>query len=318
MKILIAEDDQVSRRVLEAHLGKWGYQVLSARDGNEAWQILQSAEPPRLAILDWMMPGMDGIELCRRVRLEGREPYTYIILLTALSGEENLCIGMDAGADDYLTKPFRGNELRVRLRAGRRIVDLQDELIAAREALRIKAAHDPLTGLWNHEEIISTLQREMARAKRGGRLVAAVMADIDHFKLVNDSFGHMAGDAVLRAVSNRMIERVRPYDAVGRYGGEEFLVVLPGCDGEGAAALAERLRLCICRAPMDTPEGQIPVTISLGVAVSCAEESDAGLLVRAADRALYRAKEKGRNCVEVGFTGEPGFPVQLPSSPRRS
>ena len=312
MKILIAEDDQVSRRVLEAHLGKWGYQVLSARDGNEAWQILQSADAPRLAILDWMMPGMDGIELCRKVRQEGHEPYTYIILLTALSGEENLCTGMDAGADDYLTKPFRVNELRVRLRAGRRIVDLQDELIAAREDLRIKAAHDPLTGLWNHEEIIAALQRELARAKRGGRSVAAVMADIDHFKLVNDSFGHMAGDAVLRAVSNRMIVHMRPYDAVGRYGGEEFLVVLPGCDGENAAALAERLRLCICRSPMDTPEGQIPVTISLGVAVSCGEESDAGLLVRAADRALYRAKEKGRNRVEVGFTGELGIPGAAP------
>ena len=310
MRILIAEDDQVSRRLLEVHLGKWGYEVVAARDGNEAMQILDSGAAPRLAILDWMMPGLDGTELCRRVRAGVREPYTYIILLTALSGEENLLSGMDAGADDYLTKPFKVNELRVRLRAGRRIIDLQDELIAAREALRIKAAHDPLTGLWNHEEIIANLQRELARGKRGGKVVGAIMADIDHFKQVNDCYGHMAGDAVLRAVADKMLLRMRPYDSVGRYGGEEFLIVLPGCDGENLAALAERLRQSICSAPVDTSEGALPVTISLGVVVSSGEETDAGVLIRAADQALYRAKGKGRNCVEVGHleTAPPAGP----------
>lgn len=299
MRILIAEDDRVSRRILEVQLAKWGYHVVSARDGIEAWQILSSDAAPRIAILDWMMPGLDGTELCRRVRAEGKEPYTYLIMLTALSGEENLCAGMDAGADDYLTKPPRVNELRVRLRAGRRIVDLQDELIAAREALRIKAAHDPLTGLWNHEEIIDNLQRELVRVNRGGKPVGAIMADIDHFKQVNDRYGHVTGDAVLRAIAGRMLQRMRPYDAVGRYGGEEFLIVLPGCDGENAAALADRLRLSICNTPMATPEGEIPITISLGIVVCNGGESDAGVLIHAADRALYRAKEKGRNRVEV-------------------
>jgi two-component system, cell cycle response regulator len=299
MKILIAEDDHVSRRLLEAHLGKWGYQVVAARDGDEAWAILSAPDAPRLAILDWMMPGMDGTELCTRVRKEGQEPYTYLILLTALSGEENLCIGMDSGADDYLTKPFKVNELRVRLRAGRRIVDLQDELIATREALRIKAAHDPLTGLWNHEEIIDCLRRELARARRNGKLVSAIMVDIDHFKLVNDTFGHQAGDAVLRAVADKMHLRMRTYDSVGRYGGEEFLVVLPGCDGENAMALAERLRQSICAVPVATTEGAIAVTISLGVADSSAEDTDAIALIRAADQALYRAKGNGRNRVEL-------------------
>jgi two-component system, cell cycle response regulator len=301
MRILIAEDDKVSRRLLEVHLGKWGYEVVSACDGNEAWRILDSGAAPRLAILDWMMPGLDGSELCRRVRLAGKEPYTYIILLTALSGEENLCAGMDAGADDYLTKPLRVNELRVRLRAGRRIVDLQDELIAARESLRVKAAHDPLTGLWNHEEIISNLQRELARGRRAGNPVGVIMADIDHFKQVNDRFGHMAGDAVLRALADKMLLRMRSYDAVGRYGGEEFLIVLPGCDGENLAALAERLRWSICSVPVDTPEGDIPVTLSLGTVVSRVGECDAGALIRAADQALYRAKSLGRNRVEVGL-----------------
>jgi len=304
VKILIADDDQVSRRLLEVHLDKWGYQVVTARDGDEAWRLLQDPDPPRLAILNWMMPGLEGTELCRRVRGQGEEPYIYIILLTALSGEENLCAGMDAGADDYLTKPFRVNELRVRLRAGRRIIDLQDQLIAARERLRIKAAHDPLTGLWNHEEIISTLERELARASRGGEQVAAIMADIDHFKLVNDGFGHLAGDAVLRRVADKMLERIRPYDAVGRYGGEEFLVVLFGCDGKSALALAERLRLSVCRAPIDTAEGVIPVTISLGVALSGAGLQESLALIRAADQALYRAKEKGRNRVEISMGGK--------------
>jgi two-component system, cell cycle response regulator len=299
MRILIAEDDRVSRRLLEVHLGKWGYHVVSARDGVEAWEILSSDAAPRIAILDWMMPGLDGTEICRRVRSEGKEPYTYLILLTALTGEANLCAGMDAGADDYLTKPLRLNELRVRLRAGRRIVDLQDELIAAREGLRIRASHDPLTGLWNHEEVIDSLQRELVRVNRGGKPVGVIMADIDHFKQVNDRYGHMTGDAVLRAVAGRMLQRMRPYDTVGRYGGEEFMIVLPGCDGENAGALADRLRMNICSAPMHTPERDIPITISLGVVVCSGGESDAGVLIHAADRALYRAKEKGRNRVEV-------------------
>jgi len=302
MRILIAEDDAVSRRLLEAHLKRWGYEVIAAHNGSEAWQILNSPDAPRLAILDWMMPGLDGIELCRRVRQQGGEPYTYIILLTALAGEENLCAGMDAGADDYLTKPLKVNELQVRLRAGRRIVELQDQLIAAREALRVKASHDPLTGLWNHEEIIACLERELARAKRSEQPVAVVMADIDHFKMVNDRYGHMAGDVVLRAVAEKLLLRMRPYDYIGRYGGEEFLVVLSGCSEENALALAERLRLIICREPVDTPEGLIQVTMSLGVAVSNSGNDTASALIRAADRVLYRAKDLGRNRVEAAWS----------------
>jgi diguanylate cyclase (GGDEF)-like protein len=300
MKILIAEDDTVSRRILEVHLTKWGYEVVPARDGNEAWQILQTADAPRLAILDWMMPGMDGVEVCRRVRKDAKEPYTYLILLTTLNGEEDIVNGMNAGADDYLGKPYNANELQVRLRAGRRIVDLQEELIAAREVLRAKASHDPLTGLWNHEEILRILERELARGEREGTRVGVIMADLDHFKLVNDTYGHLAGDAVLRMTASRMYSLMRPYDAVGRYGGEEFLFVLPGCNQDGAAVMAERIRLHIGSDQMNTPEGMIPVTVSLGVAVDCGEgKQDAGTLVQKADLALYRAKEKGRNRVET-------------------
>lgn len=299
MRILIAEDDPVSRRLLEARLVRWGYEVVVTRDGDEAWNYLASDAAPKLAILDWMMPGLDGVELCRRVRSKGREPYTYIILLTALHGEDDLVTGMEAGADDYLTKPFNANELRVRLRAGRRIVEQQEELIAAREALRVKASHDPLTGFWNHEEILLILERELARCSRDGEHVGVVMADLDHFKRVNDLWGHLAGDAVLRGAASRMLAIMRPFDAVGRYGGEEFLFVLPGCCRKEAAAIAERVRAQVGGAPLDTPEGLIAVTISLGVAVGGREHPDANALVKGADQAMYRAKEAGRNRVAV-------------------
>lgn len=299
MRILIAEDDPVSRRLLEAKLVKWGYDVVVTCDGDEAWAALRSEDTPQLAILDWMMPGVDGVEICRRIRKEAREPYTYIILLTALHRDEDIVTGMEAGADDYITKPFKANELQVRLRAGRRIIDLQNELIEAREALREQATHDPLTGLWNHEEILRIMERELSRAEREGGSVSVVMADLDHFKKVNDSYGHMAGDAVLRLTSRTMLSMMRGYDSIGRYGGEEFLIVLPGCDREGAAAFAERLRLRIECDAIDVPEGMIRVTSSLGVVTfSKGQERDMTALVKSADSALYRAKGKGRNRVE--------------------
>ncbi len=305
MRILIAEDDPATRRILDSKLARWGYEVLVTRDGNEAWLALETEDPPRLAILDWMMPGVDGVELCRRVRRKGGDLYTYIILLTARQDEEDIVTGMEAGADDYITKPFKAGELRVRLRAGRRIIELQNELIEAREVLREKATHDPLTGLWNHEEILVILDRELSRAERDNGCVSVIMADLDHFKTVNDTHGHLAGDVVLRLASRRMLSLVRDYDSIGRYGGEEFLIVLPGCDGVSALDLAERLRLSICGAGMDTADGMIPVTISLGVAMSgkwsfCNPEG----LVRTADLALYRAKANGRNRVEIASGSE--------------
>jgi diguanylate cyclase (GGDEF)-like protein len=299
VKILIAEDDPVSRRILEAKLVKWGYEVLVTSNGDEAWRALQSDDAPTLAILDWMMPGMDGVEICRRVRKDDREPYTYIILLTSLHRDEDLVTGMEAGADDYITKPFKASELKVRLRAGRRIIDLQNELIEAREALREQATHDPLTGLWNREEILRILKSELSRAEREDDHVSIIMADLDHFKTVNDSYGHMAGDAVLRLTTRRMISLLRDYDNIGRYGGEEFVIILPGCDRDSAVAFAERVRLCIGNENLDIPEGIIPLTISLGVATRSREKRyDIDSLIQAADQALYRAKENGRNRVE--------------------
>jgi len=300
LKILIAEDDPAFRQLLEDTLARWGYDVVVSRDGNEACRVLQSENAPQLAILDWKMPGMEGIDICRAIRKNAEGYYHYIILLTSQQSDEDLVIGMEAGADDYIIKPFKYNELRVRLRAGRRIIELQNDLLAAREILRAKAAHDSLTGLLNHEEILGVLDRELARAERDGVCASIIMIDIDHFKKINDTYGHIAGDAVLRLTARKMHSMMRAYDSIGRYGGEEFLVILPECCPECAVAFAERLRRCISSEKMDTTEGLIPVSISLGVAASNGEKrADGQTLVRAADAALYKAKENGRNRVET-------------------
>jgi two-component system cell cycle response regulator len=299
MQILIAEDDPVSRRVLQVTLEKWDYQVVAACDGAQAWELLQEAGAPRLAILDWMMPGLSGPEVCANLRRQAKEPYTYLLLLTARTQKQDLVEGMEAGADDYITKPFDAQELKVRLRAGRRILDLQAELVAAREALREQATHDPLTCLWNRTSIMEILTREMAKAEREGASVGVIMADLDHFKQINDTFGHQAGDAVLREAAKRMQASMRSYDAVGRYGGEEFLIVLPGSTHSSAGHLAERLRTAISREPIRLGERSLAFTISLGVSRSIPGEGmRPEWVIRAADEALYRAKDLGRNRVE--------------------
>ena len=302
MRILIAEDDPAFRQLLQKMLKEWGYQVTVAQDGIEACQVLLSENAPKLAILDWKMPGMEGTQICRKVRKEVLEPYVYLILLTSQQRDEDLVIGMEAGADDYIIKPFKLNELRVRLRSARRLIEVQEELLAARELLKIKASHDSLTGLLNREEILGILDRELARSERDGLSVSVIMADIDHFKKVNDSYGHLTGDVVLRVTAGKMHAMMRSYDSIGRYGGEEFLVVLSECYGDSAVAFAQRLCDSIGGAPVDTPEGLIPVTVSLGVATSDSDKRlNAHSLLKAADAALYLAKEKGRNRVEVAL-----------------
>lgn len=297
MRVLVAEDNPVFQSMLKTMLTKWGYQAVIARSGTEAWQVLESQQAPRLAVLDWMMPGMDGLEICRRIRSANREPYIYILLLTARTESQDLIEGMDAGADDYLTKPFNAHELRVRLHAGRRILDLQEELLKAREALREQATRDGLTTLLNRNCILETLDDEIARGARAGQPVSVLMADLDRFKSVNDTLGHLAGDAVLREAARRLKSAARRYDSVGRYGGEEFLVVLPGCNAADAAIQAERMRAAICAAPFATPTCPVMVTASLGVA--CSSDCLPDTLVREADSALYEAKAAGRNQVVV-------------------
>ena len=300
MRILIADDSIVSRHLLDATLRKWGYEVVVASDGVEAWNYLQAEDAPKLAILDWVMPGLTGPEVCRRVRekTHDKDSYTYILLLTSKSLREDLIEGMESGADDYLTKPFDQHELKVRLRAGTRIIDLQRELVAAREELREQATKDFLTRIWNRASILDICQRELSRGARENRSVGLVLADLDHFKMVNDTHGHFAGDAVLREFARRMQSATRPYDAVGRYGGEEFLIVLPGCDPTCTANQAERMRAALANEPMSINDRQHLVTCSFGATTwRPGMDQSVDALIRIADNALYMAKGQGRDRV---------------------
>jgi two-component system, cell cycle response regulator len=308
MRILIADDSVVSRHLLDATLRRWGYDVVVACDGNEAWQILEGDDAPKIAILDWMMPGMTGPGVCRKVRANAKDKdlYTYILLLSSKSHREDLIEGMEAGADDYLTKPFDQHELQVRLRPGVRILELQHELISAREELRDQATKDFLTRIWNRSSILDILNRELQRGMRESRPVGVILADLDHFKSVNDTYGHFAGDAVLREFVRRMSGSIRPYDAIGRYGGEEFLIVLPGCDPGITEKQAERMRETLANEPMWFNEESQLVTCSFGATawVPCSLSTEEAL-IRVADDALYAAKRQGRN--RVVFLPCPGI-----------
>ncbi len=305
MKILIADDDSVSRRVLQRLLTKWGYEVVAVEDGNAAWQRLKSSEAPRMALLDWMMPGLDGVEVCRELRRERPNPYTYILLLTAKDAKENIVEGLESGADDYLTKPFNSHELKARIRAGIRMLELEDSLVEAREAMRFKAMHDTLTGMWNRGAILETFEREMTRSQREGVSLGVLIADIDRFKSVNDNYGHLVGDSVLRETTRRMHSEVRVYDSVGRYGGEEFLILLPGCGFAETAEKAEKLRRVVCDQPIETQSGPLKISMSLGaVATGDWQENTPNQILQLADTALYRAKSEGRNRTAMAMRPE--------------
>lgn len=305
MKILIADDEPMSRRMLQVLLAKWGYEVIVTEDGDAAWERLRAPDAPRMALLDWMMPGQNGVAVCRALRKLRPEPYTYILLLTARDAKESVVEGLESGADDYLTKPFHPQELKARIRVGQRLLDLEDNLVQAREAMRFKATHDTLTGVWNRGAILEMLEREASRSRREGASLGVLIADLDHFKSVNDTYGHLTGDAVLREVTKRMQADVRPYDAVGRYGGEEFLILLPGCDHSATQDKAERLREVIVREPIDTHAGTLKVTMSIGGVATSDWPSDSGnQLLQMADAALYRAKEEGRNRTVMAGSAE--------------
>ena len=300
MRVLVAEDNPVFQSMLKNMLTKWGYEARITLNGLQAWEAMQATDAPRLAVLDWMMPYMDGVEVCRRIRTAAREPYVYVLLLTARTESQDLVEGMEAGADDYLTKPFNAQELRVRLRAGRRILDLQQQLMEAREALRVQATHDALTGLLNRGRVLEVLLTEIARSERELRPLALLMVDLDRFKQVNDTLGHTAGDAVLREAARRMKAATRPYDSPGRYGGEEFLVVLPGCSARDACAQAERIREAFAGEAFIAGGRTLALTCSVGVASrDVCVAGDADRLIREADAALYAAKNQGRNRVVV-------------------
>ncbi len=299
MKILIAEDDLISCRILEKNLQNWGYDVILAKSGEEAWQALKN-EDLRMTILDWMMPGMGGVEICKKMRHRKRNKYTYIILLSAKDRKQDIIAGLSSGADDYMTKPVNFLELRARLQTGRRIIDLEDKLILIQSQLKDMASRDNLTKLWNRGEIIKFLREELERGQREKKAVAVMMMDVDYFKKINDFFGHDIGDAALLQVVSRIKRKARKSDKVGRYGGDEFIVVLPHCGLGEIKMIAERLRVSIARRGVKTDLETIPVTISVGcVSSENMPQPTAKKLIRTSDEALLKAKNQGRNCVVV-------------------
>lgn len=298
MKILIAEDEPVSLRLLERTLQSAGYEVIAVRNGRAAVDELCRSEGARLALLDWEMPELDGPTVCHAVRQHHAQRHIHLILLTSRSSKQDIVVGLESGADDYLIKPFDPDELKARLHTGRRILQLEDSLLEAREELRYKATHDSLTSLLNRGTVVELFGHELTRARRENRSLTAILGDLDHFKQVNDTLGHPVGDEVLREVARRLLNAVRSYDFVGRYGGEEFLVVLNNCDLEQSLDRAEQIRAAIGRLPISTSRGPASITMSAGAISSRGLESVDELLERA-DRALYSAKGAGRNCCRM-------------------
>jgi two-component system cell cycle response regulator len=317
LSVLIAEDDASSRLLLQKVLEKWGYRAVAVADGERALAVLTGDEAPALAILDWMMPGLDGVEVCRRVRKLGLDDPPYLIILTSRADKQDVARALEAGADDYVLKPFDRDELRARLLVGRRFVQLNRSLLEAKAALERQAVTDPLTGILNRRGILDKLESEVARAERQGEPLSVALLDIDHFKAVNDRYGHAVGDEVLRAVVERTQAALRAYDSVGRFGGEEFLLVTPGLGAGEARAVLERVRLRVGATPVAVETELIPVTVSIGGAAYHGGSIDA--LIRAADDALYRVKAQGRDRTVVdtgsrliGSAAEPAFTGQVP------
>lgn len=307
MLVLVAEDDAVSLLILRRAVEKLGHECLTAKDGEKAWQIYKETPNLDVVISDWMMPDIDGLELCHRIRAEEREGYTYFIFLTALGDREHLLMGFEAGADDYLSKPLDREELQVRLISARRLTSLHHQLAEQRSELKKlnarfadQARTDALTGLGNRLLMQEDLASLDARKERYGQTYCAVLCDIDFFKPYNDTYGHPAGDEILRRVAGAIESHCRSGDVAYRYGGEEFLVILPEQTRKSGVAMAERLRQSIegLKVPHETRKPPQIVTISASVAaVSKGAEKSAQAILREADEALYKAKEAGRNRV---------------------
>ncbi len=303
MKILIAEDDRATRLILSRTLGTWGYDVVAVSDGEEAWEAL-SREKIRMLVSDWEMPHLAGPDLCRRIR-EGSMPYVYALLLTTHHEPARLVEGLDAGADDFITKPFNPAELRARLGVGRRILGLQDDLDAkfcelerANAQLARIAGTDPLMKIGNRRSFEEAIARIRNRAAREETTYGVLMIDVDHFKKVNDRYGHAIGDRVLSGVATTLSAAKLPSDEVFRYGGEEVVMVSPDQTPSGLLSLAERLRAAIAALKIDrNGEETIGVTASFGAAVGDGSETTWTTIVERADRALYASKEAGRDRV---------------------
>ena len=296
MKILIAEDDSTSRNILVAILKKWGYDPVAMEDGAAAWDALQRTDAPELVLLDWDMPGMSGLEVCRRLREIDSSHPAHVILLTGRGEKGDVVKGLDAGANDYISKPFDSEELQARIRVGRRMLELQFCLREARDALAHQATHDPLTGILNRRAILDGLNEALSLAKRENGRLSVGMCDIDHFKRINDALGHQAGDEALIGFTQCLRAQLQEHDLVGRYGGEEFLVIAADPPDGVEEGLYERLCARVAETEIKTKSGSVSITLSIGVARGTGRTT-ADSLLAASDEALYQAKAGGRNRV---------------------
>jgi len=303
--ILIAEDNPVSRKLLEKSLIKAGHEVQCVEDGHKALELFKEKFCP-IVLTDWMMPGMDGLELCSAIRENQSDGYVFIILLTAKDSKDDIVIGLEAGADDYLTKPINHAELIARLNTGIRILELERSLKAANEEIKILSITDPLTRCYNRRYLNDHLPHEIKRAIRYGHSLGLILCDIDHFKAVNDTYGHLAGDQVLKEFVQFINESIRvPADWVSRYGGEEFFIVTPETDPKAALRVAERLCNGISQRVIKlSDKEEIRITASFGVTGFNPKASNERIspetMMNRADELLYQAKEEGRNRVKAG------------------
>lgn len=304
MRVLVADDDPLARYAISALVAAAGYTVITAEDGLQAWDLIQN-EAITLLITDWQMPGLDGPDLIRRVRAATLPRYVSCILLTVRDERTDRLNGLDAGADDYLTKPVDPDELRARLAIAARILRLEQDLRAANTQLAAlaaqlqhQAAHDALTGLLNRRGLEQQAVRILDRAERAKQPLAVALLDLDHFKLINDRYGHAVGDQALVHLARELREMVRPHDLVGRWGGEEFILIVPGLDPATVCTIAERVRSRVAETPlMREAESAINLRVSVGVAISPENSLPLERLITVADEALYAAKAAGRNQV---------------------
>ena len=304
MKILVADDCFTTRGVLRKNLMDWGYEPVLAEDGQAALQALRILDGPQLAILDWAMPKLEGPSVCRELRGRQSERYTYIIVLTARGGENSLVEALEAGADDFLTKPVSAKELKQRICAGKRIVDLQDRLLKSHRKQAMMATHDQLTGVLNRTSLMDQLGQELERSQKSCRHVSFLVLGVDRFNSINDAVGRLVGDEALKQVAARLRQSVNSYDSVGRSGGAEFAVILPETELPQAIVVAERLRRSVDGQPFQIDGCEVEMTASVGVGSTSGTGFDRKRLVGAADRALQQAKQDGRNCSRISVAND--------------
>ncbi len=316
MRVLIVESNpELSKSLYEA-LDGWGYQVTASDDPANAFGTIQRESPPSMVLIGSLADSTSVKQLCRSIREFGEKPYIYILLLAEKGKGEYILEFLEAGADDYLTRPYDELELKARLRAGKRILDLREELRRAQATIGYQAYHDPLTGLWNRGAIIDALQRELARVRREKAPVGLLMVSIDGLKDINDKYGHMAGDAAIRATARELRASLRPYDAIGRYGGEAFVIIVTGCDSRSSMKQAERFFETLKGRSVDISQwgkfvsgkdAALPILYSIGV-ISGTGEHDSETLLKSLESALRKARGEGGNRIESATPPPPAPP----------